>query len=61
MLASKPSYTPLGVPTTQTPTTSYHTGSQKSAVFSNPQDGTLYTSPTESEFTGGQDGLDAVR
>ncbi|KAI9040233.1 STE11 family mitogen-activated protein kinase kinase kinase [Aspergillus affinis] len=61
MLASKPSYTPLGVPTTQTPTTSYHTGSQKSAVFSNTQDGTLYTSPTESEFTGGQDGLDAVR
>lgn len=62
MLASKAPYaTPLGVPPSQTPTTSYHTGPQKSAVFPNSQDGALFTSPTESEFSGGHDGLDAVR
>ncbi|KAA8643087.1 hypothetical protein EYZ11_006187 [Aspergillus tanneri] len=61
MLASKPYSNPLGVPTSQTPTTSYHTGPQKTAVFSKPPDGGLFTSPTESEFSGGHDPLDAVR
>ncbi|KAL4890487.1 kinase-like domain-containing protein [Aspergillus ambiguus] len=61
MLASKPSYSaPLGMPTSQTPTTSYHTGpSQKSTIFS-AKDGASFTSPTESEFSV-HDGLEAVR
>ncbi|KAF9890942.1 ATP binding [Aspergillus nanangensis] len=61
MLASKPSYsTPLGMSTSQTPTTSYHTGPpQGSAVFST-KGGASFTSPTESEFSV-HDGLEAVR
>lgn len=61
MLASKPSFsTTLGMPTSQTPTTSYHSGpSQKSAIFSI-KDGASFASPTESEFSI-HDGLEAVR
>ncbi|KAE8145958.1 kinase-like domain-containing protein [Aspergillus avenaceus] len=62
MLAKTTYSSPLGMSTSQTPTTSYHTGpSQKSAVFTNHQDGMSFTSPTESEFSELQDGLEAVR
>lgn len=62
MLTSKPPYTPLAMPPTQTPTTSYHLGpAQKSAIFGKSQDGTGFMSPTESEFSDVHDGLQAVR
>ncbi|PKY05434.1 MAP kinase [Aspergillus campestris IBT 28561] len=62
MLTSKPPYTPLAMPPTQTPTTSYHLGpAQKSAIFGKSQDGMAFMSPTESEFSDVHDGLQAVR
>ncbi|KAL3474499.1 kinase-like domain-containing protein [Aspergillus californicus] len=62
MLASKAYVSPMGLPASQTPTPSYHTGSQKTATFADPQAGTLYTSPTKSEFSSEiDDGLDSVR
>lgn len=60
MLAKATYSAPLGMPTSQTPTASYHSGpSQKSAVFS-VKEGASFTSPTESEFSV-HDGLEAVR
>lgn len=63
MLASKPPFSAsLGMQASQTPTPSYSTGSShKSASGTKPQEGALFTSPTESEFPEGQDGLEAVR
>ncbi|RDW78771.1 STE11 family mitogen-activated protein kinase kinase kinase [Aspergillus mulundensis] len=51
----------MGLPSSQTPTASYHTAPQKTATFSESQTGTAYTSPTKSEFSEVDDGLDAVR
>ncbi|KAL4909443.1 hypothetical protein BDW74DRAFT_81094 [Aspergillus multicolor] len=61
MLASKAYVPPMGLPSSQTPTASYHTAPQKTATFSESQTGTVYTSPTKSEFSEVDDGLDAVR
>jgi mitogen-activated protein kinase kinase kinase len=62
MLTSKPPYAnALGLSASQTPTASYHTGSLRTSTFSETQPGTLYTSPTKSEFSEVDDGLDAVR
>ncbi|KAL2787299.1 kinase-like domain-containing protein [Aspergillus keveii] len=62
MLTSKPPYAnALGLSASQTPTASYHTGSLRASTFSETQTGTLYTSPTKSEFSEVDDGLDAVR
>ncbi|KAL5342953.1 kinase-like domain-containing protein [Aspergillus crustosus] len=62
MLTSKAYVSPLGLPASQTPTASYHTAPQKTSTFSDSQTGTLYTSPTKSEFSAEvDDGLDAVR
>ncbi|KAL4807800.1 kinase-like domain-containing protein [Aspergillus unguis] len=61
MLASKTYTGTLGMPSSQTPTASYHTTSQKTATFPDSQTSTMYTSPTKSEFSEGDDGLDAVR
>ncbi|CBF86503.1 hypothetical protein AN2269.2 [Aspergillus nidulans FGSC A4] len=61
MLTSKAYAGPLGLPSSQTPTASYHTTTQKSSTFSESQTGTVYTSPTKSEFSEADDGLDAVR
>lgn len=47
--------------TTQTPTTSYHTGPSHKAIFAAHQDGVSFTSPTESEFSDAHDGLEAVK
>ncbi|KAL4800975.1 kinase-like domain-containing protein [Aspergillus venezuelensis] len=61
MLASKTYSSNLGLPSSQTPTASYHTASQKASTFLEPQSGTSYTSPTKSDFSELDDGLDAVR
>lgn len=62
MLASKPPYSAsLGMQASQTPTPSFSMGpSQKSATGPKSQEGALFTSPTESEFSA-QDGLEVVR
>lgn len=63
MLASKPPFTgSLGMQASQTPTPPYSMGSsQKPAAGPKVQEGALFTSPTESEFSDAQDGLEAVR
>ncbi|KAL4734540.1 kinase-like domain-containing protein [Aspergillus similis] len=61
MLTSKAYAGPLGLSSSQTPTASYHTAPQKTSTFSESQTGTVYTSPTKSEFSEVDDGLDAVR
>ncbi|KAL4991174.1 kinase-like domain-containing protein [Aspergillus falconensis] len=61
MLTSKAYAGPLGLPSSQTPTASYHNASQKTSTFSEPQTSAVYTSPTKSEFSEADDGLDAVR
>ncbi|PWY70233.1 MAP kinase [Aspergillus heteromorphus CBS 117.55] len=61
-MLAKATYNPMGVTATQTPTTSYYTGSsQKTATAGDSQNGMLFTSPTESSFSEVYDGLDAVR
>ncbi|KAB8275030.1 kinase-like domain-containing protein [Aspergillus minisclerotigenes] len=61
MLAKATYSSPLGMSTSQTPTTSYHSGPSQKAIFTTHQDGMSFTSPTESEFSEAQDGLEAVR
>lgn len=63
MLASKAPYSaPLGAPTSQTPTASYHpNASQKLATTPRNHDMIGFTSPTKSEFSDGQDELASVR
>ncbi|PYH99466.1 MAP kinase [Aspergillus ellipticus CBS 707.79] len=61
-MLAKATYNPMGVAATQTPTTSYYTGSsQKTATVGDSQSGMLFTSPTESSFSDVYDGLDAAR
>ncbi|EHA22382.1 hypothetical protein CBS63078_5155 [Aspergillus niger] len=61
-MLAKATYNPLGVSATQTPTTSYYTGSsQKPTAIGDSQKGMMFTSPTESSFSDAYDGLDAVR
>ncbi|RAL05565.1 STE11 family mitogen-activated protein kinase kinase kinase [Aspergillus ibericus CBS 121593] len=61
-MLAKATYNPLGVSATQTPTTSYYTGSsQKTAAVGDTQKGMMFVSPTESSFSDVYDGLDAVR
>ncbi|PYH86552.1 MAP kinase [Aspergillus uvarum CBS 121591] len=61
-MLAKATYNPLGLQSTQTPTTSYYTGSlPKTGGHGDSQGGMLFTSPTESEFSDQPDGLDAVR
>ena len=62
MLASKAYAAPVNLPAPQASAPSYHTGSsQKLPVGAKPQDGVLFTSPTESEFSDPQGGLEAIR
>lgn len=62
MLASKPAFSAsLGMQASQTPTPNFNMGpSQKSATAPKSQDGGLFASPTESEFSA-KDGLEVVR
>jgi mitogen-activated protein kinase kinase kinase len=62
MLASKIQYSaPLGMTGSQVTAPTYHVGpSHKSTTGASSQDGMLFTSPTESEFSL-KDGNDAVR
>lgn len=62
MLASKPAYSaPLGMPTPQATMPSYHVPPQRSATAGNSQDNVSFTSPRNSEFADGKDGMDSVR
>ncbi|KAL1968989.1 hypothetical protein VTN77DRAFT_823 [Rasamsonia byssochlamydoides] len=63
ILAAKTYSNPsLGVPTTQTPSSSYHSGSShKATTAASSSDGRAFTSPTQSEFSDGNDGLESVR
>ncbi|KAB8073547.1 kinase-like domain-containing protein [Aspergillus leporis] len=61
MLAKATYSSPLGMSTSQTPTTSYHNGPPQRPIFATHPDGISFASPTESEFPEAQDGLEAVR
>ncbi|OXV12033.1 hypothetical protein Egran_00206 [Elaphomyces granulatus] len=63
MLASKAPYSAsLGLPTPQQPSSSFHPGSsQRSITTGSVLEGGPFTSPTESEFSDGHDGLESIR